>query len=211
MRKLLSSTVVATMCALAAHASAKTLFSDNFNSENGGVGQLNYYGFANWTVTNGSVDLIGNGFFDFLPGNGLYVDLDGSTNQAGTMVSNPISLLAGSYLFQFDLAGSQRGTMEPVVASVDQGLSTLASQNYNLPSSQPFTFYSIPFTVAAPGTVTLSFSETGNSNMGELLDNVDVVCGGASTAAPLPSAAWGGLVLMGGMLVARIRKQILAA
>ena len=55
-------------------ANAGVIFSDNFNAENGGTGVLNYNSFNNWTVTDGTVDLIGNGFFDFYPGNGLYVD-----------------------------------------------------------------------------------------------------------------------------------------
>ena len=53
-------------------------FTDNFSSENGGVAQLAYTGFANWNVTAADVDLIGNGNFDFFPGNNLYVDLNGS-------------------------------------------------------------------------------------------------------------------------------------
>ena len=54
----------------AGRADAAVIFSDNFDGENGGVGALNYAGFANFTVSNGSVDLIGNGFFDYLPANG---------------------------------------------------------------------------------------------------------------------------------------------
>ena len=69
----------------AGRVDAAVIFSDNFDGENGGVGALNYTGFANFSVSNGLVDLIGNGFFDFLPGNGLYVDLDGSTSDAGVL------------------------------------------------------------------------------------------------------------------------------
>lgn len=43
------------------------------------VGELNYVDFTDWDVVTNHVDLIGNGLFDFLPGNGLYVDLCGST------------------------------------------------------------------------------------------------------------------------------------
>ena len=42
-------------------AQALTIFEDNFDSENGGNYQLNYSGFANWDVTDGTVDLIGEG------------------------------------------------------------------------------------------------------------------------------------------------------
>jgi hypothetical protein len=206
-RKHCLSICLAAILGSAAMASADSiLFSDNFNSENGGVPVLNYYGFANWTVTSGSVDLIGNGYFDFLPGNGLYVDLDGSTNQAGTMVSKPMALDAGSYLFQFDLAGSQRGPIEPVTASVNNDI---ASQVYALPSSQPFTTFDIPFTLATPQSITLSFAEVGNSDEGLLLDNVDLI-EKTGSAVPLPSTAACGLTMLGTLMALRIRKNRLA-
>jgi hypothetical protein len=209
MRKLSFLLLMAAFLGIANYASADSIvFSDNFNTENGGVGTLNYYGFANWTVTAGSVDLIGNGNFDFLPGNGLYVDLDGSTNQAGTMVSAPLNLAAGTYDFQFDLAGSQRGPTEPVTASVSSGL---ASQVYSFPSDQGFTLESMPFVLNSPQTLTLSFSEVGTSNMGMLLDNVSLTQITQETAAaPLPSTLAGGLILMSGLMVMRIHRRRLA-
>lgn len=45
--------------------------------------QLNYTGFINWDVTSGRVDLVGLGVWDVRPGNGLYVDLQG-TDTSGT-------------------------------------------------------------------------------------------------------------------------------
>jgi hypothetical protein len=63
------------------------LISDDFNSENNGSGMINYQSFKNWIVKDGSVDLIGNGFYD-MPGgggNGLYVDLDGTTSDVGIL------------------------------------------------------------------------------------------------------------------------------
>jgi subtilisin-like proprotein convertase family protein len=79
-------------------------------------GQLDYCNFANWNVVNGHVDLIGNGFLDFLPGNGLYVDLAGSTApHGGAMISkNTFNLLAGhSYRLSLELAGNQRINVSP--------------------------------------------------------------------------------------------------
>ena len=84
--------------ALVGPAIAAPVFFDDFNAENGGVGQTNYTGFANWAVQDGTVDLIGNGFFDFFPGNGLYVDVDGSSGDAGKMItSSPILALCPIY------------------------------------------------------------------------------------------------------------------
>ena len=50
--------------------------------------RLNYNSFSQFSVTNGTVDLIGNGFFDFYPSQGRYVDLDGSTGNAGLLGTN---------------------------------------------------------------------------------------------------------------------------
>src|SRR5882762_10242764 len=70
---------------------AVVLLNDNFDTENGGVPQLNYSGLANFNVANsgsgGAVDLIGNGSFDFYPGNGLYVDICGSSSACGILTT----------------------------------------------------------------------------------------------------------------------------
>ena len=67
------------------------MFQDNFDSENSLVAALNYNGFNNWSVS-GVVDLIGNSYFDFLPGNGMYLDMDGSNYAAGTITTKVSSL-----------------------------------------------------------------------------------------------------------------------
>jgi hypothetical protein len=93
----------AIFCASHTFCFAQVVFEDDFNAENGGVAALNYSGFANWTVSDGFVDLIGNTFFDIYPGNGLYVDLEGSNQNAGTLTSTLISLTPGTYSLEFDL------------------------------------------------------------------------------------------------------------
>src|ERR1035437_3141838 len=91
---------------------ASTIFTDNFNNENSGNYLLNDYSLVNWTVTAGSVDLIGQGSpWDFFKTNGLYLDMDGSTNAAGTIKSTQINFLPGTYNLTFDLAGNQRGDL----------------------------------------------------------------------------------------------------
>jgi hypothetical protein len=152
---------------------ATLIFSDNFNTENGGIGQLNYNHFANWSVSNGTVDLIGSpGFFDFFPGNGLYVDLDGTTFQAGTFTSIGIPVTPGNYMLSFLLAGSQRGDVNTVQVNVSGGL---ASSTYTLGSNVPLTLETMSFTVLAPMTINLSFLNEGiSNNIGLILDNVNL-------------------------------------
>jgi hypothetical protein len=92
-------------------AAAAVLLSDNFDTENGGVGMLNYNGFANFTVSNsgagGAVDLIGNGFFDFYPGNGLYVDICGSASACGVLTTKQ-TFAPGTYDIALSIGGNAR-------------------------------------------------------------------------------------------------------
>jgi hypothetical protein len=158
------------MLAVSSPAFAVVIFDDNFNAENGGVGVLNYNSFAKWSVSDGTVDLIGNGFYDFLPGNGLYVDMDGSTSNAGIMTS-ALTLAPGEYTLQFDLAGNHRnGATETVIVDVTFG--SLLEKTYSLSQNSPFTTFTETFTVSTATSATLSFTGVGGDNIGMLLDNV---------------------------------------
>lgn len=195
----LSLVTLALFCLAAPPAVAGTVFYDNFDAENGGVEQLNYTGFAQWTVTTGTVDLIGNGgTWDLQPGHGLYVDMDGSTGLAGTMVSTSLALIGGQdYLLSFALAGNQRSsTSETVTASVELGL---VSQSYSLGRDDPFQTFTLAFSPTSSGSYDLKFSATGGDNEGMLLDEVRV------TSVPLPSSAWLGFGLMLVLAAFRVR------
>lgn len=172
MRTLLA---IAIVVAAPAHAE-DIVFVDTFDEENGGVGILNYGDFAKWTVSDGFVDLIGNGFNDFLPGNGLYLDLDGSGADAGVLTSELIELEAGDYRLQFEL-GENSG--EPVsnsmTVSVGAFLSaTLTSDDAN---NEPPTFVELPFTVGADTQASIVFDHDGGDNFGLLIDDVRLIRG----------------------------------
>ena len=148
------------------------MLEDNFDSENGGAAFTNYSGFTNWDVTDGTVDLIGNGFADFLPGNGLYLDLDGSSANAGTLASKTtFTLDPGEYRLQLDLAGSQVGGSNTVAV----GLGDVYSESFTLPDTAPFATIIRNISVLTSTSCKLLFEHAGGDNIGLLLDHVTLV------------------------------------
>ena len=174
-----------------AHASqAAVVFSDNFNLTT--TQSLNQTTFMNWTVTSGSVDVIGDGgSYAFLPvGNGNYVDLNGSTGQPGELTTK-MTFGAGTYVVSFDLAGSQGGVgfVDPTSKTTQVAFSIGgATQSLTLNPLSPLTTYSFTFTTSAPGKLSFTDLSGGNNNVGNLLDNVSV------SAVPEPST-WAMMIL----------------
>ena len=196
--------VIISICAGSTQAAftPTVIFCDNFDSENGGVGIKNFTGFTNWTVSNGSVDLIGfsgvgDSYWDLLPGNGLYLDMDGSNWDAGKITSIPLSLEAGDYVLRFEVAGNQRSYgSDSILAQVGDG--SLLNETISLSDSDDFMSISISFTVDSATTTSISFEGIGGDNVGLLLDNVCLLYndmsnpGGSVVPAP-------GAVLLGGI------------
>ena len=184
-------------------ASVSTVvFSDNFDTETTGLNTQP----SQWTVTNGTVDtigdpLVGPNFFNLRPGNGLYIDLDGSTSDAGVMTSDPFSLLPGTnYVLSFDLSGSLRNNgNNRVLAGLDFNGDAAFDLflDITLAAIAPFTTYSIPFTVSSIfNNAHIVFDHFGGDNAGLLLDRVLLVGerqpggggGGGGQTIPLPGS-----------------------
>lgn len=156
------------------------LFSENFDNENKGKGQANYRGFTNWRVTRGEVDLIGNGYFDHQSGNGLYVDMDGSkaswsgATVAGRLTSKkPLTLLPGTYILKFDLAGHPYQGPNTVIVK----LADVYRADFTLKRQIPdtgFKTYTRTIKVEKPTTGNLIFEHRGGDFSGLLLDNVSL-------------------------------------
>lgn len=195
----------AALCALALltplSATAVPLFSDNFDGEALGLNTT----LDNWTISDGTIDVIGNpGFFDFYPGNGRYLDLDGSSGNAGRITTNStFSFLAGTYTLSFQLGGSTRGDTN----SVTVALGSIFSEVFTLASNAGLQTFTRTITLAsAAGSGALSFDHAGGDNLGLLLDDV-LLDFRAPTTVPEPSTL--ALLSLGGLLAAARRRQSL--
>jgi hypothetical protein len=195
--------MAAAVVAAGGPAFAGPMFSDYFDTANGGTPVLNWNGSPNWVVSAGTVDLIGSGSggtsFNFYPGNGLYIDLDGTSGDAGVF-STAVSFTPGIYDISFALGGSTRGDTNTVTVSLGNW-----SETFTLASSDPLVTYTR--TVSTSGGP-LSFSNAGGDNVGLILDNVSVADRVTAAAVPEPISlvVFGGLTVFGG-LVARRRMK----
>jgi len=175
--------IAGALAALATVASAETVvFSDNFDTENGGVPTTNYDGFAQWTVDSGTVDLIGdagNGSLaDGYPDNGLYVDLDGSSNSEGHLVQSAmLTLEPGTYVLSFDLGDANfafnrtdPNEIRVAVAGVYEETFTTDDANANALTSVVREFY-----LTEPAQACIEFEHvTPGDNFGMIIDNVQL-------------------------------------
>lgn len=192
---------------------ANVVFEDNFDAEPGagsgasGLSEINYTGFTQWSISNGSVDLVHQGDFgpiDCFGGSGNCVDLDGTTNDAGVMTSIGIALDPGLYRLDLYLAGTSNNfALDPPASNannVNVSLASFIDTTIELAQGDPFTLVSELFTVQGPGGVfEIVISHEGGDNFGAILDNVSI------TAVPVPGAMW----LLGSAAVLLRRRVLL--
>jgi hypothetical protein len=174
MKSLVAVTALLASMAMAPGAYAAVIFSDNFDST---PDQLNQFSFSNWTVTAGSVDVIGNSptpnFYNFYPGQGNYVDLNGSTDQNGQLSSKTV-FGAGTYTLSFLLGGSTGGA-GGVDSSSKTTLITLGSFSASITLAPNAGLTSDSFTFSTTGgNLVFTSLAGGNPNVGNILDNVQV-------------------------------------
>jgi len=195
LRQLLAAAAIVTASA-SSHA-AVTVFTDNFDAD---ATRNNATSFVmGWTVTNGTVDLDGQGFVhNELPGNGHYVDLDGSTLRAGVL-SNSINVNGGqTYTMSFAIAGNQRNWGSDTV-DVSFGTTT---QTYVIGQSDALSTKTLTFTPTSSGLSTFSFHNRGGDYRGAFLEQVTI------TTVPEPETYAMLLAGLAGIgLVARRRRH----
>ena len=166
---------VAAAMVLSAGAHAAPVYADNFDGDAQGLN----VGVTGWNLSGGTIDVVPvGGSFHFLgAGNGNYVDLDGSTGQAGTLTQTLTGLADGNYALTFELAGNHRdGGTEATTIALSGAANTLLTPGMNDDAWYTIVGY------ASGGTLTFSFHDASADNIGSLLDNVSV------TAVPEPGS-----------------------
>ena len=153
---------------LSSHA-AVTILSDNFDADKTTNNATRFV--HGWTVSDGTVDVDGTGFVhNEMPGNGHYVDLDGSTKRAGVLGNSFTAGAGGIYTLSFDLAGNQRGWGSDTV----EVMFGTTRQTYVIGASDPITTRTLTFAPTTSGVYGLSFHNLGGDNRGAFLHQVTV-------------------------------------
>lgn len=166
-RTIISLVLLAMLTVFAGSSQAVLIFSDNFDSYTSG---LDWPGEGNWTVSDGYVDMIGVGtIWDLQPGNGLYLDMDGSQQDAGKITSIVLNLNPGNYVLSYDVAGNHRGGGDD---SMNIAVGSLLSATTIAGQDAIFTTVNLPFVVNTATTASITFEGIGGDNVGVLLDNV---------------------------------------
>lgn len=149
---------------------AAQIFTDDIDAENGGVGQLNYDTWAQWNVVEGCVDLHGPGSLNPLPGNGVYIDMDGSCANAGTMeTKTTFDLPVGDYTLEFLMAGNSQVAG---VDTLDVSVGSVMAERIILDWEAPLALMSYDFSVGSDTSGKIHLEHLGGDEQGILIDAV---------------------------------------
>lgn len=202
-------------------AGATTVFTENFNSETGGLNSsLTQFAIA------GSVDTVTSAnSYDISvagPASGNVIDMNG-TGAAGRIISlASFKFAAGDIIaLTFDLGGSQRGgigdlfstsflfegntafsglTGTGLFSALDgSGITTDLTNSVFVGGATPFTTSSISFLADTAGSLRFAFGSPSDDDIGPLLDNVSLNVSPqfSATAAPVPEPATWSMMLAG--------------
>ncbi len=228
---LLTLATVSLAALLAVPANATTVFSDNFDAENGGLTFLNYTGFSNFASTGaGFVDLVATGDFGITcaGGSGSCVDLDGTPGPGEIETFSSFAFNAGDRVsFLFDVSGSQRGSAEDfrlgfrsqggainynnvMITSDFLGggsfgnffQNDLGINGNNIASAIPFGNTTFSFTAGNAGSLKVFLRSNSSDNVGILIDNVSIDI----TAVPEP-ASWALMIAGFGLVGGALRRR----
>lgn len=186
-------------------AQAATVFFDDFEANGLGTPNVNLtQNVANWTVTTGTVDVIGTDYFQWY-GTGRYLDMNGSSGAPGRIEQTIGGLTAGKkYTLSFNYGYNQNsGSNEQLSFGIGNLAGALNPADFALVLGTTFNLATYTFK-ATGSTQSLFFADTGattGDNGGPILDNVRV------DVAPIPLPAAAPLLIAGLGALAMVRRR----
>ena len=231
---LFAAATLAAMALTAGAARATQVFSDNFNSENGGVAANPYTSFANWTVGAGVFTL--NEGARCEGGSGGCVGLDG---RGGGPVANEFNTTssfgygAGAMVtLSYDISGSHFdcGKCDAddqietgfLFGHIPTTINNVTVDGFNIGSlaettgidlfgngfpiarNTPWTTHTISFVATGAGSVQIDLRSYSTDGVGPLLDNVSLDVTGGGVPEP---ASWALMILGFGGAGAVLRRR----
>jgi|SRR5271165_1840002 len=204
---LLSAVAVAAVASASAALAANVVVDGDFNNTNAAF-QTIFSGstFNAWTVTNGSIDLIGgywqspSGANAATGGTNGSVDLDGD-NPGG--ISQLIGGLTSgnTYTLTFALSGNPDGG--PSTKSVDVSIGSVANDNFtytttsNTHTNMQYIIESVSFTANASNTLSLVSQDASSSPYGPVVGDVSIVAGSSIPEASTWAMMFAGFAALG--------------
>jgi len=186
--------LVTALAFIAGPANAGPVFFDDFEDDSLVLGTMDL---TNWTVVKPNVDVIGTdgtgSSYDFYPGQGRYLDLDGTTGATNATIETDFVFGLGSYRLTFLLANNPNGGTAVNVLKVSLGDSqcTFATTGY-----MPFETRACTF--ATTGGTRLTFSQEGQADQqGSLIDDVSIETLDVNPNAAVPEPASVATILSG--------------
>lgn len=194
-QRFLVGLVAMALTAVASPAAGTIIFADDFDA-NVVTGEDTTP--TGWSVSGGTVDIVGTGFFGELcegsPSPDRCIDLDGTSGDAGNLQHSISIPNAGTYKLSFWLQPNDRaGGTDSVTVSLGSysEVFTLTSLGFG---GDSWAFYERLVSFPAATVTTLSFDHAGGDNLGILVDNVQVP---EPATLLLLGAGVAGLVLVG--------------
>lgn len=152
------------------------LIEDDIDDENGGVAAKMVTSLSNWNITRNCIDLHGPGSTNPLPGNGLYMDLDGTYLDhdvcigAGRIESKTtFNLAPGSYKFEMIMAGNNQNFPTDTLMLT---IGSVYSNTIIMEESDPFNLYTYDFTVTEATSAKIALDHKGGDEQGILIDAI---------------------------------------
>jgi hypothetical protein len=161
-------------------ANAAVIFEDNFDAIGApGVSTLNWGGNADWSIVNGTVDLVSDPNIWGIScedGQGKCIDLDGSTGNAGELRTASLVWSSGqTFTVEFDLSGNQRSISDETVQIMVTNGNDLVEIIEMTSAGGDANWEHFSFSFLGNGNLAqLTFANTGGDNVGAMLDNVRI-------------------------------------